>query len=261
MLVGALDFIPIWLLFVLTILLVLFTFEGGYQLGKRRRTASEAEKDEPVEGMVQASLGLLALLLAFTFGVAVSRYDDRRQLVVDEANAIGTTYLRAAVIPAHGEEVRALLREYVDVRLKAVRSGGTIEQAMRLSDELHAQLWAHTADVARDHPTSIVVGLFMQSMNEVIDLHAERVAVSVRSRIPGVVWAALYAVAILALATMGYRAGLTGTSRSLAVLAMALTFSVVIGLIADLDRPGEGMLRVSQQTMVDLQASMTEPKP
>jgi hypothetical protein len=257
---AALDFLPIWALFAVTLLLVLVTFEVGYRLGKRRRASSEAEKEAPVGGMVQASLGVLALMLAFTFGAAATRFDSRRHLVVDEANAIGTTFLRAAMLPARGAEVRALLREYVDVRLEAVRSGN-VEQGMRRSDELHVLLWDHATALGKEHPTSIVVGLFIQSLNEVIDLHATRVAVGLRGRVPGVIWAALYAVAAVSLAAMGYHAGLTGTSRSLAVLVMAFTFALVIGVIADLDRPGKGMLETSQQAMVDLQASMAEPKP
>src|SRR5438045_1409782 len=115
---GPLDFLPIWGLFAATLVLVLLTVEGGYRLGRSRRKSSEEEKEAPVGAMVQASLALLALLLAFTFGLAVARFDARRQLVVDEANAIGTTYLRAGMIPERGEEVRAILREYVEVGLE-----------------------------------------------------------------------------------------------------------------------------------------------
>ena len=111
------------------------------------------------------------------------------------------------------------------------------------------------------HPTSIVVGLFIQSLNEVIDLHAKRVTAGLRNRIPGAIWVALFVVAGLSLAAMGYHAGLVATSRSLVVLAVALTFSAVIGLIADLDRPQEGGLQVSQQALLDLRHSMQGPRP
>ncbi len=93
-----------------------------------------------------------------------------------------------------------------------------------------------------------------------IDLHAKRVTAGLRNRIPGAIWVALFAVAVLSLAAMGYHAGLVRTSRSLAVLAVALTFSAVIGLIADLDRPQEGALKVSQQALMDLRQSMQGPQ-
>jgi hypothetical protein len=92
-----------------------------------------------------------------------------------------------------------------------------------------------------------------------IDLHAKRVQAGLRSRIPGAIWVGVFGVAVLSLATMGYHAGMVGTRRSLAILAVAFTFSVVIELIADLDRPQEGVLRVSPQALLDVQRSMNTP--
>jgi hypothetical protein len=106
-----------------------------------------------------------------------------------------------------------------------------------------------------------VVGLFVQSLNEVIDLHAKRVQAGLRNRISGAIWVGLLAVATLSLSAMGYQAGLAGTRRSLAVLAVAVAFSVVIELIADLDRPQEGVLKVNQHALLDAQRSMNAPRP
>ena len=136
-----------------------------------------------------------------------------------------------------------------------------IAEGIRRSEQLQDQLWAQTVTLGERNPTSIVVGLFVKSLNEVIDLHAKRVTAGVRNRIPGAIWLALLAVAVLALAAVGYHVGLAGTNRSLAQVAVALTFSVVIGLIADLDRPQEGTLTVSQQALVDLRQSMQGSRP
>jgi hypothetical protein len=257
---GFLDTLPLWGVSVAILLVVLLSVECGYRLGLYRRHRPEHEKEAPVGTMVGATLGLLAFILAFTFGLAAARFDARRQVLLDEANAIGTTYLRAAILPEKREELRALLRDYVDTRLKAVRSGD-IAEGISQSEKIQSQLWANAVAVGEKNPNSIVVGLFIQSLNEVIDLHAKRVQAAVRSRIPGAIWVGLFAVAALALATMGYHAGLAGTRRSLAILAVAVTFSVVIELIADLDRPREGVLKVSQQALTDLQRSMNVPTP
>jgi hypothetical protein len=208
-----------------------------------------------VAAIVAAGLGLLAFLLAFTFGMAASRFDTRRGLVLDEANAIGTTYLRAALLPEpHRTEIRTLLREYVDLRLEAVQPGMAVSARER-SEELQGRLWAQAVSVA-EKPTPIT-GLFIQSLNEVIDLHAKRVTLGLRNRIPLTIWVALYSTAILAMAGVGYYAGLASTTRSLATLALVVTFSGILCLIADLDRPQEGLLEVSQQAMVDLRKSLT----
>jgi hypothetical protein len=253
-----LDALPLWGLFVLILLIVLLSVECGYRLGKYRRSRNEQEKEAPVGTMVGATLGLLAFILAFTFGLAASRFDARRQVLLDEANAIGTTYLRAGMLPEQGEQIRALLREYVDARLDAVRSGNVAEGISR-SENIQKQVWAEAETVGTKNPNSIVAGLFVQSLNEMIDLHAKRVQAGVRSRIPGAIWVGLLTVAVLSLTAMGYLEGLAGTRRSLAVIAVAVAFSVVIELIADLDRPQEGILRVSQQALLDVQRSMNAP--
>jgi hypothetical protein len=257
---GFLDALPLWSFFTAVLILVLLFVEAGYRLGKYRSSRSQAEKEAPVGAMVGATLGLLAFMLAFTFGLAANRFDKRKDLVLDEANAIGTTYLRAGMLPERREEIRTLLRDYVDTRLEAVRSGNTTE-GIRRSERLQEQLWAHAVVLGERYPTSNVAGLFIQSLNEVIALHAKRVAAGVRSRLPGAIWVALFAVAVPSLAAMGYHAGLSRTSRSLVELAVAFTFSVVIGLIADLDRPQEGTLKVSQQALIDLRQSIQTPRP
>ena len=256
---GPLDLLPIWGVFLATVAVVLLAVEGGFRLGQYRRRRSEQEDRPPVGEMVAATLALLAFMLAFTFGLAASRFDVRRGLVIDEANAIGTTYLRAGLLPEpHRSDVRSLLREYVDVRLEAVQPG-KLSQSIGRSEELHARLWAHAAAVGEKNPGSIVVGLFIASLNDVIDLHAKRLALGVRNRIPGTIWAALYFVAIIGTSVMGYHAGLAGSGRSLALLALVLAFSAVVTLIADLDRPQEGLLQVSQQTMIELQKTLAAP--
>jgi len=252
------DALPLWGLFGATVVVVLLSIEAGYWLGKYRRRRSEEEREGPVGAIVAATLGLLGFILAFTFGLAASRFDARRQIVVEEANAVGTTYLRAGLLPdGRGVKIRKLLREYVDARLEAVESGN-IDKLLHRSDELHRALWKVAEAEGQEHPDSIVVGLFIQSLNETIDIHAKRILVAVRSRIPGVLWAALYLVTILTMAGVGYHGGLTKSRRSLAIVVLVMTFSAIMLLVADLDRPHEGLLTVSQQAMIELRNMMNE---
>jgi len=255
-----LDALSMWGLFLVIVVLVLLSIEGGFRLGHYRRSRSEREKDAPVGAMVGSTLGLLAFMLAFTFGMSAARFDTRKARVLDEANAIGTTYLRAAMLPDRRDEVRGLLRDYVDARLEAVQAG-RIEEGLRRAEDLQAQLWSQAVALGRQHPDSIVVGLFVESLNTVIDLHAKRVTAGLRNRIPGPIWAGLFTLAVLSLGAMGYHAGLVGATRSLAVLAVAFAFSAVIALVVDLDRPQEGALTVSQQALIDLRQSMNAPAP
>jgi hypothetical protein len=249
-----LDVPPLWALLVVILLLVLLALEIGYRLGKYAKRP-EQEREAALGEMVGATLGLLAFLLAFTFGLAAARYDTRRQLLLDEANAVGTTYLRAAMLPEGSDDIRALLRTYVDIRLEAAYSRD-IQANMRRADAVQGQAWERAVPIARDNPCSVVVGHFVQSLNEVIDLHAKRLAADVRNRIPLSIWAALYGVTVLSFGALGYHAGLGGRRRSPAILPVAFTFAVVIWLIADLDRPQEGTLTLNQQALADLRQSM-----
>ena len=253
---GPLDSLPFWGLFAATVVLIALAAEAGGWLGGRKRRRSEEAQKAPVGEIVAAMLGLLALLLAFTFSLAASRFDTRRGLVLDEANAIGTTWLRAGLLPEpHRAEIRKLLHEYLEARLGAVQSG-RIQQGIARSEELQGRLWAEAVAVGQREPGSIMAGLFIASLNEVIDLHAKRVMFGLRTRIPVSIWAALYFVALLAVGAIGYHAGLTGTRRFFAILPLVLTISAVLLLIADLDRPQEGLFKVSQQALADLRKLM-----
>jgi hypothetical protein len=254
-----LDHLPLWTLPFVTMAIVLLAVEAGFRLGRRRSQRSEHEKESLVGAAVAATLALVGFMLAFTFGIAGSRFDARRQAVLDEANAIGTTYLRASLLPDDsGKKIRRLLREYVDSRLEAVRRG-EIEKGLLRTNELQAQLWTAVEPIAKKHPESIQVGLFVQSLNQTIDLHTTRVVAGLHSRIPLIVWIALYSITAAAMLGIGYHAGLVSKVRSLSFVILAITFAAVIFLISDLDRPREGMLRVSQHALIDVRSTMDEP--
>jgi hypothetical protein len=254
-LTGFMDRFPVWVLFLITIAICLLSVEAGHRLGIYRVRRSELEKDTPIGGMVGATLGLLAFMMAFTFGLAANRFEARRQIVLEEANAIGTTYLRAGMLAEPMRtDARNLLREYVDVRLTGVQ-GGNVAEAMKRSEEIHNGLWS-VATAAAEKEKNVITSLFIQSLNQVIDLHATRVMAGMRSRVPGIIWVVLYLLAILAVLLLGYQSALANGRRSIAVLALVIGFSSVLYLIADLDRPGQGLLQTSQEAMTDVRRTM-----
>jgi len=249
-----LDSIPLPVLALGTVIIVLVALEVGFRLGCWRRIRSSSE-DAALGGVVGATLGLLAFLLAFTFGMAASRFEDRRQVLLEEVNLLGDSFLRADFIgEPHRSAVRRLLQEYVEARLDAVRNGD-LALAVQRSEQLHQEIWSHVVAMGTADPSSEMKALFVDSMNAVISTHTKRLVVA-RNRIPSTIWLALYAMTILAMATVGYQSGVSGPRRSAAMPTLALTFSIVIALIADLDRPLQGLLRVDQQAMVDLQHTM-----
>lgn len=249
------DALPIPALLLVAFLLTLAAVEAGYWLGKWR-LRRDHEHDATAGATVGITLGLLAFTLAFTFAMAADRFDARRSAVLEEANAIGTTYLRALMLPAPAAtEVRRLLRQYVDTRLEVTARPEMLAEGTARSEELQNRLWQQAVGAAAVQADSVMTGLFITSLNELIDVHAKRLT-AVRNRIPDVIWLFLFLTAVLGMASMGYHTGLTGSRRTVAVIFLTLAFSGAMTLIADLDRPREGLLQVSQQPMLDLQASM-----
>lgn len=251
-----LDIFPLWGFFLLTVAIIAAALEGGFRAGTALRRQRKAERESSVTAIVSATLALLGFLLAMTFSIAVSRFDARRYAFLHEVNALGTAYLRADLLPeAQRADARSRLKEYVDVRLRAVDEGA-LSQGIKRSEELHRELWAIAVEAAREAQNPVVVALFIQALNEVMDLHAERIVAAFQSRLPAAVWVALYFVAAVGMAELGYQSALAGSARSPTVLGLILSFAAVLWLVASLDRSREGPLRISQQAMRDLRATM-----
>ncbi len=253
--------LPLWAVFVLTFVICMAAVEAGAALaGITLRQKNEKEAEGPLGSLVGALLGLLAFILAFTFGIASSRFDTRKQLVLDESNAIGTTYLRAGLLPqTQGLEVRRLLREYADIRLNAKTEN--VQATVKRSEEIHGRLWSQAKALVQEDMDSELRSLFISSLNELIDLHQSRKTVALQYRIPGTVWLSVYLLSAISMLAVGYQVGMSGMRRLRGTPVLAAAFSLVILMIADIDRPGEGTLRVSQQPIADVQQMMLQDSP
>jgi hypothetical protein len=256
---GLFDNLPFVLIFVVTVALAALSFEGGFRAGRWRSRRREHEEEVVARVEVGVVLGLVSFMLAVTFWVATTHFDAVRQAKLNEATAIKATYLRADLLPEpYRSESRNLLREYVDVRLEAFRTG-QYEQAISRSEELQNRLWSQASAAKEKVSSPIFAGYFIQSLNDMIALQTRRVVVGTEFRIPNAIWIAIYLIMALAAAAIGCHAGLTGGSRPLVASAFILISSAVILLIADLDNPRRGALKVSQQVTEDLRRTMGDP--
>lgn len=252
----SIDSIPIWVVLLLTVAIVLLSLDVGVRLGRWTLRKGGGRLEES-GAMVGATMGLLAFMLAFTFNGAATRYETRRDLVIEETNAIDTTWLRAGFLPEpYRTEARGILREYVNVRVKAVEDPSGLAAALRRSEVLQEQIWAKTQEVGVQQAGSIPIGLFIQSLNEVIDLHLKRVTVGVRHRVAPTIWVTLFLLMSAGMVMIGTQVGLSGTRHVGTETALAVSFSLVLFLIADLDRPQQGLIRVSQESMRELQVKL-----
>ena len=249
------ETLPVGGFYVAVAVLMLILGEVGYQFGVRSRTRQDKDAISSLGPMVGGLLAMTAFVLAFTFSMASSQNDQRKQNVLQESNDIGTAYLRADLLDQQYQtEVKRLLRKYVAIRLEAV-AGNDIDTLVAKSVEIHNLLWAQVSSAARERPDANTA-LVIQSINDVIDMHEKRLTDALRNRIPGVVWLALIAIVGLTMITLGTQVGLTGKRRLVAIIPLILAFAVLMTLVVDLSRPQSGLIKVGQQSMIDLQNSM-----
>lgn len=248
------EYLPLWVTYIGIVLLIVGAIRSGIAFARRRMKRLGKEEDAPVNTIVGATLGLLAFILAFTFGMTTSRYDARKRFLLDEVNAIETAWLRAGLIPEpHQAEVRQLLSMYVDLRVKLADKKIPVTVAIEQSGLIQHQIWSHTvALVDMDHRNGSVVTLFTNSVNQLFEIQTKRISAGIIDRIPTLIWAALFALVILAMFEVGFLIGKMETINWLLILALSMAFSAIILIIVDLDS-AKGSINVNQQVMFDLQ--------
>lgn len=209
--------------------------------------------------IVGSLLALMAFMLAITMGMAADRFDTRRGLVLGEANSAGTTYLRAGYLPEPvSTGVRNLLREYVPLRI-VNNDVADVQARIARSVEIQAMLWSIAAELARATPESDVLALYIDSLNEMIDIHETRVAAGIYARVPDTILLRLLCASIVSLGMVGYSAGLARRRSTVTGGVMVVVLGAVVTLVVDLDRPRDGFLQVNQQPLIDLQEQIGEP--
>ncbi len=251
-----LDMLPIWAVYLLTVILLLLAAEAGFRLSQvvQKRWPDKAETGVGI--LVGAALALLGFLLAFVTNIAVNNFNERRQLVVSEANAIATTYQRAGYLAEpFGAKSRELLREYVNLRLEALDPAST-EAAITRSEQIHEELWLIAEEIAREYPLP-TVSLYLSSLGELMDLHTERISAEIGASIPPIIILGLYAVAVMTTMLVGVHDGYREKHNLIALIMVVLIVSVVILVIIDLDRSNEvGLFQVPQKALIELQQKM-----
>lgn len=239
--------------------LIVLAIELGFRIGRRRFPRTSPEQRDHASSVQGSLLGILALLLGFTFSQSLQRYEARSESVVHEANCIGTTWLRSQFLPDSVQaQSRALLAAYLDTRIEANHHSRTDwENAGPLhakTDELTDQLWALTRQAAREWPTPITA-TYVNTLNDTIDARASEAAAFDRHVPETVLWLLLFTF-LLAGAMLGLTAGLAGHRASLATYLMTLLIVILVFIIIDLDRPRRGLIQVDYSPLTELQKSV-----
>jgi hypothetical protein len=243
---------------VIVFLLSLFVLWLSAKIGTSLRRRHPLKEDErEVFGVVQAAaLTLLALVIGFSFSMAIGRYDQRRNYEEEEANAIGTEYVRTGLLPlADAARVRALLTKYLDLRILfyQTRNPSELRQINADTAQLQTEMWSAVQDPALVQPTP-VAALALSGMNDVLNSQGYTQA-AWWNRIPTQAWALMFAIAICCNVLIGY--GMRSVdAKTWLLLTLPLFVSVAFFLIADIDSPRRGLIHVPPQNLSSLSQSL-----
>jgi hypothetical protein len=228
---------------LLAVLLV--ALDTGFRAGRRGAREDDSRAGAQVGAIQGAMLGLLGLLLAFSFAAAGGRFLERQDLIAEEANAIGTAYLRTDLLDEpHRSELRAALQRYTEHRIQA---SGRLRRGLLPADaeeiqRLHTRIWAAASAGVAAKPAAMLGVL--PPVNEVLDLHSTRLFAG-KKRLPMIVLGLLVVCSLLSIGSIGYGCGLGGRRRAPLTVALTLLMGAALWITIDLDRPRAGLLQLS----------------
>ena len=248
---GLLYFLPEWVCFILTLIFLQLSHEAGFRIGTIRRL-KPGDNPETAAGTISGiTIGLLAFILAFTFNGASNNHDTRKDLLIQEANTVRTTYQRSMQMPdSYRDKVRNLLEEYVDIRLKMRgQRMSELKKMVERSKAVQTELWSVALELQKKEPGTPMLGLFTESLNKLFDVNVMRINAVIQGRISTVIWTVLYLLTFITMAMVGYRIGLHGIRSTFMDVSLAVSFALVLVVIIALDRPN-GMMRLDTRPLV-----------
>lgn len=242
--------------------LVVITGELGFRVARHR---GERIIDATSLGIIQAAaFTLVALLLGFSFSLALARYDARREVTVKEANVIGTLLLRVDLLDStYRDPMHRYLAKYATSRVDFARAGidaAAQARAGRISSALQERMWATAMDAAQRDRRSTLTPLFIQALNNVIDVEGEQAAV-LNAHIPDAVLFILLGIMLIAAGLLGFSLGKSDRKAYIPVTMLAVMLALESFTILDLDRPQRGFIRVDLTPLQQVQRSAAAAAP
>ncbi len=254
--------IPQWIIGLGTLVLLILAVEIGYWIGRKANVEMTQPMKTQISTIQNAILTIFTFLLGFTFAMALSRFDNRKQMVVKESNAIGTAVLRSKLLPENQRaKMNELFRQYVNVEF-SITSRANVplkerQEQNREAKRLQGLLWDEAFAATENNPLSVPAGLFATSINQLIDVKTER-DIAISNHVPEIVLLGLLLFAALAIGILGYGNGLAATHARYPAIILCIVITISFILIIDLDRPNRGLTKVSQESMVDLMTIINE---
>jgi hypothetical protein len=253
------DIVPPWAMFFISLALVMIAVEVGFRVGLIVRKKASNEREPPVSAIAGAILSLQAFMLAFTFGIVSDRYDTKKELAREDANVVRSAWQRSDFLSEPDRtESKTLLRQYVDLSVTFSMSAHPEKGKEELAEgqRIQHRLWAIAVEHRLTDLNSDIGSLYVQSLNEMASMQGTRYNLGIEARIPTAIWFALLCLLILGMVAVGYHTAIAESRRPRITTALAISFSLVIAIIAVLDHPLNNVISVSQLPMISLQNEM-----
>jgi hypothetical protein len=233
-----------------------------YRFGARRQSKHPDNTTQILIGFMPGALvTLMALFFAFVVSMAEVRFEARTQLVVDETNAIRSSYLRSKLLPdTEKAQIDGLLKNYVSARIEFYSAEPEFDELREIHDKetyLQKELWSHALHLSLVHPESIPIGSFSDSLQQTFDA-SEKQTVAYENHVPDIIVSLLLVVSLLVMASVGYAAGVSGGRHMIFSTALSLIIALTLFAILDIDRPRRGLARLDFQSLVRLQDRLSQ---
>ena len=241
------------MIYLLIVIIIVISIRlGSFYFRWRKRRVKEND-EASINTLVGATLGLLAFILAFTFGLSSSRFEARKQLLLDEVNNIETAWLRADLMEEpYAEKFQKELVDYVEVRIWLNDNKDQFKTAISKSEKIQNNIWSLILEMNEtDLGSPPINALFISSVNDMFDMQTKRISKAAIDHIPDQIWIALLILIMISMFEVGYLMGKTRKTNWILIIALSVSFSAIIMLIVDLDS-FDGYITVNQQVLYDM---------
>lgn len=251
-----LPVLNVWVVIAVSFLLLFISYFIGFSTGKRFAGIKSQTHSSNISSLLTGLIALMGILLAFSFSLSSSRFDLRKQLIIEESLDIGTAYFRVGLLAdtALRKEVRSLLKDYVQQRINYYDAGAIekeMDQYMGKSENIQVRIWMKTAEIGRRSP-DINSSLLTQSLNTMIDVSGA-ISGSMKNHVPALILLMLIAASAFTIFTMGYTHGLSSDKNLWFAMGLNVIICSILFLIVDMDSPFAGLLKINIDALTDLQ--------
>jgi len=247
------DYLPLWATYLSVVLVIVASIYAGIRYAHWRKNHIDIEDESPINTLVGATLGLLAFMLAFTFGLTSSRFEAKKHFQLEELNSIETAWLRTSLVnEPYSSNIKNALKDYVEIRINIVEHPESLNTAIQDAQAIQSDIWQQLTALSKEvNGNDRINALLIDSINTMFDNQSRRISVGLIDKIPSAIWAALFILILISMFEVGYLLGRMKKSNWVLIMALSLSFSAVVIIIVDLDSL-KGHIQLNHQQLYTL---------